>query len=58
LKTLLAAALLSGWGYGGFVSDPSYMNWVGALARISNHDYPQVVRRVLAGLRPGQQPSG
>lgn len=39
----------------GRVSDPSYMNWVDALARLQRADPAATLDPMVAGLRPGQQ---
>ncbi|MGO9974265.1 MAG: glycosyltransferase family 39 protein [Solirubrobacteraceae bacterium] len=40
---------------GGAVGDPTYMNWVGALARLQSPDWRATVTGLIDGLRPGQQ---
>jgi mannosyltransferase len=40
---------------GGAVADPTYMNWVGALARLRNTNERAVMGPLIDGLRPGQQ---
>ncbi len=40
---------------GGAVSDPTYMNWVGALDRLRSATWPATVRKLIDGLAPGQQ---
>ncbi len=40
---------------GGSVSDPTYMNWVGALDRIQSANWRTTVTRLIASVRPGQQ---
>jgi hypothetical protein len=39
---------------GGVVADPTYMNWVGALARLRRTNEQAVMRPLLNGLHPGQ----
>jgi hypothetical protein len=40
---------------GGAVADPTYMNWVGALARLRHTDQRAALLPLIDGLRPGQQ---